>query len=332
MMKPESAKLHIAGKALQLPCFFPSVSSVKTNFPPRVYVDILSASKYPLFLISAYDMANSSRADFAHIQKALRRSNANNATILMDSGQYEQYWKKDKSWTVKKFHKISNSCPHHIRFCFDKLEPSPVAGIAADQVVRSVRRDDASISKYIRSNTIKMASVAPIVHGRSNMLDKIAANVAGKLHPLMLAVTERELGDGILERTETVRRIREALNGLDFYCPLHLLGTGNPLSIAIYSMAGADSFDGLEWCQTVVDHGTGQLFHFQQWDFFRHQTGFETKDTLSYEMRVLSHNLEFFKNFMQKLCEDGSLDFRKEFVQKSVAGEHSTQLFRAAGC
>ena len=100
--------------------------------------------------------------------------------------------------------------------------------------------------------------------------------VAEQLFPVLLAVPERALGDGIIARTLSVRRLRQALDKLGFYCPLHLLGTGNPLSIAVYAMAGADSFDGLEWCQTVVDHQTGKLFHFQQWDLFKDQTDWET--------------------------------------------------------
>jgi queuine/archaeosine tRNA-ribosyltransferase len=72
--------------------------------------------------------------------------------------------------------------------------------------------------------------------------------VAEQLCPVLLAVPERALGEGIATRIRSVRQIRKALNELDFYCPLHLLGTGNPVSIIAYTIAGADSFDGLEWC------------------------------------------------------------------------------------
>jgi len=320
MMNTKPAKIYIAEKALPLPCFFPSVSSVKTNLAPRVYIELISSSSHPLFLISAYDMAAASKCDFVRIQAALDKSMANGATILMDSGNYEKYWKYDAAWTVNKFHKIRSSCKHHIGFCYDNLEPSKKVNVETDEVVRSVLRDQVGA----------LASVAPIVHGMPSTIDKVAKNVAKKLRPLMLAVPERDLGDGILARTQTVKRIRTALNGLDFYCPLHLLGTGNPLSIAIYSMAGADSFDGLEWCQTVVDHDTGKLSHFQQWDLFRHQTSWGENGGLPYDTCVLLHNLEFFKYFMQTLCEDTNFKFCKEFVKKSVSGRQSTLLFNAA--
>jgi hypothetical protein len=36
---------------------------------------------------------------------------------------------------------------------------------------------------------------------------------------------------------------------------------GNPWSIAVLTAAGADSFDGLEWCRVTVDRRTAQLHH-----------------------------------------------------------------------
>ena len=64
-----------------------------------------------------------------------------------------------------------------------------------------------------------------------------------------------------MARAKTIIKIRKTLAPKKQYYPLHLLGTGNPLSILIYSICGADSFDGLEWCQTTVDYNTGLLYH-----------------------------------------------------------------------
>jgi len=319
MLKPKSEKLYIAEKALSLPCFFPSVSSVKTNLTPRAYIELLSAVNHPLFLISAYDVDATSRTDLVHLQAALNKSADNGAAILLDSGNYEKYWKNDCDWVVEKFHKACYSCKHHIAFCYDNLNPPKTVGVATEDVVKSVVRDE----------KCTLSSVAPIVHGAPNTIPEIAKNAAGNLRPLMLAIPERELGDGILARIQTVKCIRTALNTLDFYCPLHLLGTGNPISIAAYSAAGADSFDGLEWCQTVVDHDTGNLFHFQQWDLFRHQTNFGDEHDIPYAATVLRHNLEFFKVFMQNLQEDDTSEFCKEFLKKSVSGAQSTLLLGA---
>ena len=71
-----------------------------------------------------------------------------------------------------------------------------------------------------------------------------------------------------------MRKIREALNELYFYQPVHVLGTGNPASIALLAAAGADTFDGLEWSRYVADGETKNLHHFQHYDLFKWQDAF----------------------------------------------------------
>jgi hypothetical protein len=50
--------LYVAETVVPLPCFFPSVSSVKTNLMPVDYVELLDAAGHPLFLASAFDIAH----------------------------------------------------------------------------------------------------------------------------------------------------------------------------------------------------------------------------------------------------------------------------------
>jgi len=142
--------------------------------------------------------------------------------------------------------------------------------------------------------------IIPIVHSSAKELPTLCAAVAAKTSVPILAVPERRLGQGILERARTIKTIR----ALDRYVVLHLLGTGNPISIAMYSAMGADSFDGLEWCQTVVDHDTGLLYHLSQADFFAGQTEWGDDEQLSFQARTLAHNLEFFSYWMRRLHDE----------------------------
>ena len=185
------------------------------------------------------------------------------------------------------------------------------------------------IASVLRDQEHALGTVVPIVHGDPALLPEAARRIAEQLYPLLLAVPERVLGEGIVERTRTVRRIRDALNALDIYCPLHLLGTGNPLSIIAYSLAGADSFDGLEWCQTVVDHETGKLLHFQQWDLIRHQTQWGQNFTLPYIQSVLIHNLDFYRDFMAGLHEAISYEDGASFLKQYITSEQADLLIKA---
>ncbi len=107
-----------------------------------------------------------------------------------------------------------------------------------------------------------------------------------------------------------MRRIRETLNELHYYQPVHVLGTGTPVSVALLAAAGADSFDGLEWCRFVADNETKTLHHFQHYDLFKWQDDFALsavtlearKDpAVRYAGRTIFHNLDFFTNWMDDL-------------------------------
>ncbi|MBL1150316.1 MAG: hypothetical protein HND42_08940 [Armatimonadetes bacterium] len=311
--------LSIAQTVVPLPCFFPSVSSVKTNLMPVDYVELLDAAAHPHFLVSAYDIANCPSEHRPRMNAALSRSKGRGTVILMDSGNYEGFWKDESAWTPDRLHKVARESEHHLCFCHDNQEPPNTAETIAEDVVSSVLRDQ----KHA------LGTVVPIVHGPTGLLPIIARTVAEQLFPILLAVPERALGDGIFARTQTVRRLRKALSELDFYCPLHLLGTGNPLSIVVYAMAGADSFDGLEWCQTVVDHETGKLFHFQQWDLFKDQTDWGENGALPYIQSVLMHNLEFYLTFMLELRKALMNDTAEAFLRRYATDRQASLLMSA---
>ena len=161
--------------------------------------------------------------------------------------------------------------------------------------------------------------IVPIVHASTNELPALCAAVAAETGVTMVAVPERRLGDGILDRARAVQTIRAALNELGRYVVLHLLGTGNPISIALYSAMGADSFDGLEWCQTVVDHETGLLYHLSQADFFAGQTAWGDDADLSFQARTLAHNLEFFADWMRRLRDAAGQGRLNEFCRSNLS-------------
>ena len=319
MVIERNMELCIAQTTLPLPCFFPSISSVKTNLLPVDYLELLIAAGHSPFLMSAYDIAHCVDSHSSRISAALAQSRKDSSVILMDSGNYESYWKNDKSWRPDNFHHIVSSNHHNICFCYDNQQPPDVSQSIIEEVVAGVLRDQEHA----------LGTVVPIVHGNPALLPEATFRIAEQLYPLLLAVPERVLGEGIIERTRTVRRIRDALNALDMYCPLHLLGTGNPLSIMAYSLAGADSFDGLEWCQTVVDHETGKLLHFQQWDLIRHQTQWGQKFTLPYIQSVLMHNLDFYRDFMAGLHEAISNGDGASFLKQYTTCEQADLLIKA---
>jgi queuine/archaeosine tRNA-ribosyltransferase len=188
------------------------------------------------------------------------------------------------------------------------MTPPLEADRAIEKIIRAVHRDQVAATK----------NILPIVHAPRESttgynvkdLPYIVREVASNLSTPLIAVAERELGSGLIERAKTIKRIREELGKLPFYQPLHVLGTGNPWSIALLAAAGADSFDGLEWCRMVVDRHTHRLQHFQHFDFFEYQMNFAESTvaqdavndpSIEYAGKVALHNLDYYRRFGQDL-------------------------------
>jgi hypothetical protein len=305
---PRPSTLSVADRILDAPIFFRSVSSHETQLTPAGAVHALRLFRAETVLVSAYDIVHAD--DVESIVADLTTMRAGGTTILLDSGNYEAFRKGDQSWDTHQFDAALERAPHDLAISFDVLDPLPDIDVAVKGVLIAVERD--------RGKTTR--PVLPIVHVpkapdgsfRVDLAPEIMRRLARELRPALVTIPERELGDGLVNRARTVFEIRKRLDELGFYQPIHLLGTGNPLSIAVLAAAGADSFDGLEWCRTIADHETGFLSHFQHYDFFSWQTAVAISavvreaaqdDNVSFAGKAALHNLDVFQAWMEELRE-----------------------------
>jgi len=304
---PRLEELSIGKSRFSTPELFRSVSSHETALQPESAVRALSLYGKDPVLVSAYDIFNEEHRDA--ILRDLEQCRSAGRPVLLDSGNYEASRKGDKEWTVERLHEAMQHPSYDMAFCFDELNTGPDVEGVFRSVVSSVERDSRKTSR----------PVLPIVHAprseenglaRVDFMPELLKRLSRELRPALVALPERELGPGLLARAKTMYAIRRALDDLGFYQPIHLLGTGNPLSIAVLAAVGADCFDGLEWCRTVADHETGRLYHFQQYDFFGWQTKLadsqvvrdaRDSDKIEFAGKVIFHNLEFFSNWMSEL-------------------------------
>ena len=220
-------ELTIGARLLPLPVYFPSISSVKTALLPQEYLQLLSSLGVlnGQFLVSAFDLAHVDQPQSA--QQALASAREAGVVTLMDSGNYESFWKDAQAnWKQADFHKILADFPCDLAFGFDEQQPPDNADDHVALVAERWQADQAAAGS---------CQIIPIVHTSANELPALCAAVAAKTGVTMLAVPERRLGDGVLERARALKAIRAALNELGRYVFLHLLGSGNPLSIALYS-------------------------------------------------------------------------------------------------
>ena len=304
--EPPARPHALAGTVLPLPTLFLSVSSFETQLVPAGAVKALALARAPAILVSAWDLVPRRGPDA--LLAALQDYRATGGCILLDSGNYEATRLSTRHWRVDDLKHVLTSAPHDLAFAFDRFEPTRAARRTAEKIAATAERDSAFTT----------APLMPVVHvprlsGGGYLVDilpEVAFRVAETLGPVMIGVPERELGAGIAQRVATMQAIRSVLDGLPFYQPIHLLGTGNPWTVAIMAAAGADSFDGLEWCRVVVDHQTDQLNHFQHFDLFTDQTAFAdlmvarealNDDGVDFAGKVAFHNADYFLRFDQQL-------------------------------
>ena len=321
MRRPEI--LTIGTVNLTPPVFFPSVSSVKTALRPVDYIRLLTALELVngQFLVSAFDLARLTGNEREEAAAMIVRAMKAGCLVLMDSGNYESYWTESQStWKQADFHNIIKSFSCTLALGFDEQYP-PKEPAALIRLILQRQQEDAAAANGV--------PIIPIVHGQPTVLPELCAEVAKKLGVSVLSLPERRLGEGVFERVRTVAAIRRALNETGTYVGIHILGTGNPFSLALFSIAGADSFDGLEWCQTVVDHGTGVLFHLSHSDFFSAQTKWGEED-IPVQLRVLAHNLEFYTGWMKRLRsaihENAGIEFCRLHFQERIYSQCAAAL------
>ncbi|WP_114810101.1 toll/interleukin-1 receptor domain-containing protein [Paraburkholderia kururiensis] len=322
--------LATANARVPLPTLFLSVSSHETQLVPVEAVQALRVFAAPTILVSAYDMV--ARRKPQVMINELKAYRENGGFVLVDSGNYEASRLGSRRWKSTDLKEALAQTPHDWAFCFDVMNPKQDPDRAIDEIVEAVERD----------REFTDAPVLPIVHApklkqggyKLDHIPRIICEVADRLEPQLIAIPERELGAGLIARAKTVKAIRKELSKLPFYQPLHLLGTGNPWSIAVLTAAGADTFDGLEWCRVVADHATDTLHHFQHFDFFTYQTALADSiasealndPAINFTGKVAFHNLDYFTRFAKDLREAVTESNLEAFVVGLVGKDTANQL------
>jgi len=350
--RPPERTALLEDNKVRLPVLFHSTSSHETRLDPFEAVELLTLfgtgesapkeeTRCQTILVSAYDLVEKNyprtkdKKELRRLRKWVSEFSKRGGFIMIDSGNYEAVRLEDKTWCRSDFDEALSSIPHDWVLSFDYSEPS--------RDIPPQRKMHSTAARIIKQSKLDQkltsAPIIPIVHSPKaengyghdlQDLPKVIKQIAEALQPPMIAVPERELGPGIFECAATLGSIRKELQTLPFYQPIHVLGTGNPISIVLYTAAGADSFDGLEWCRYVIDADAQTPHHTQHFDFFEYQGRLAnsqiTQDAMADEEIGISgkvglHNLDFYASFLKELrahADGGKLDvFAVEVLGKS---------------
>lgn len=309
-------------KDIDTPFFFPAISSIKTNFSIEEYLSLIRKIGYPGFLASSYDIFNSKKTK-DKIINVISESTEGNFITLLDSGHYEAFWYHDRNWSFKMFESVLNKIV--VDFCFSY----DIFWGEKTKKQQYIKETITSIAKT--AGMQKIGTTIPLIHSKPESFPDIIKGIVEIINPEVIAIPERELGAGIFERAFTVREIRNALDKTNRQILIHLLGTGNPISLLIYTMCGADLYDGLEWCQTVVNPKTGHLFHFAQKDLIDCNCNACKIKDIPYPMQTMAHNLLFYRRFIDEIQSSIKENKEDSILEKYLGPKNSKKFKKIVG-
>ena len=163
-------------------------------------------------------------------------------TLILDSGSYEYLKYKKAGFRVKWNNKMYNDTINKLN---RKKTTIQVNCDVFDDVNKQI---DAAIGEY-KNNYLKDFIIKP--NKRKIFIDvsDVMSNIDKLSEFNIIGLTEKELGDTLLEKCQNIIKIRSRLYEEGIELPIHLFGVLDQLSIILYSFCGADIFDGLSWAK-----------------------------------------------------------------------------------
>jgi hypothetical protein len=282
------------GVLVRTPVLIPSFSS--KGFPElRKILRMMGEFITGGVLISAYDV------HYRRIpsSKGIRFPNF----IFLDSGGYEARVEHDlsesyghpyrpKSWDMGRYHKVLT----------EWSSPVPTVVVTYDSPKQFLRLK----SQFRRALELKKAHpkfpieilVKPERKRGVVPIESLIADVNRLRDFALVGLTEKELGDSPFERLTNIARLRTALNVAGVDTPIHVFGSLDTLSTALYFVAGAEVFDGLTWLR--FGYRDGLTVYSQNYALIRGPEGIR-REPEAYYHEMWKDNWYYLKRFESQM-------------------------------
>ena len=252
-MLAKSRTIRVNGTAVrQTPLLVPSISS--RAVPNARVADLLEFAASLIadeILISAYDV-------YFHQTPA-------NLTfpslVVVDSGGYEASCNRDlsevtptgtspQSWSKTQYEEVLSRISFGV----------PTVLVSFDHPARSIPIEDQvseAVDLFARFPQAAGNILLKPSPGDGGFLcvDRIVSKVELLAPFAVIGMTEKELGNSLMERLLNLARLRRALTAVGLDTPLHVFGSLDTVLPPLYFLAGADVFDGLTWLRYAFREG-----------------------------------------------------------------------------
>lgn len=180
--------------------------------------------------------------------------------LFIDSGGYEAKPVADFTESYIDGRLSSGWSTEYYEVVLEKLQPlSPLVIVNYDYSVPQPISDQVDLAKILFQKHPNYATdflYKPEIEGVNLInLDALINNFQLIGSFSILGITEKELGDSLLERCRNLLQIRTALLEVGLETPIHIFGCLDPAVMIAYFLCGADIFDGLAWLRYTFDHG-----------------------------------------------------------------------------
>lgn len=245
------------GDNFETPLLLPSFSS--KGFPDlQKIIKILEEHISGPVLISAYDV---------HYKLIQKKISFSQQLLFIDSGGYEcstivdfinhsvgVY--KPKKWNKKLFYESINAL-------LEDRVPKVIISYDHPKCRQSlsIQINEARLlfEQYgLKNKFVKEILLKPESNYKDKQLlpiDKITKNISLFKSFDIIGLTEKELGNSLMERMINICRIRRALDKENMSQLIHIFGSLDTMSTPLYFISGADIFDGLTWLRYSYSDG-----------------------------------------------------------------------------
>ena len=268
---------------------------------------------YPRLLFSAYDIHFLAESKKKQLLQEINDYSKKGGFVFLDSGIFESFWKADLRWTYD----IYKATIGHINFDFySSFDILPhLENITENFEERTFKKILASYSLSSEQGFV------PILHGANpNKLISLISKFV-TIYPHLcdiIAIAERDCGNNIVEKAKTIIKIRKILDEKERRCILHILGCGNPISLVLFSLCGANMFDSLNWTKYIIDQNSLTIHDFSHLELINCDCSICSGITRDYTEQALLHNLFFYQNYMIQIQSLIRQEKIVEFVEEHI--------------
>ncbi len=252
-----------------------------------------------VMLVSAYDIY--------HRHIPLPYESVMPELFVVDSGGYEIDDVHDYSdvmhstgpineWDVDKYKEVLDMWPEHIPAAFVSYDGEKRGKPLCEQIESAKELFGVYKRKQLCIFLIKPVSEKGVTFQKT--VKEICRNIDDLGDFDAIAMTEKDLGDSVLQNMENIAKIRQAMDDVKLDIPIHIFGGLDPLLSSLYFLAGAEIFDGLTWIR--YGYFEGRTMYYRNHGILN--LGVHEKNALA-RARTVGDNIFYLRDLQEEMKE-----------------------------